>query len=141
MRTGRPWGAWPCPRASYVSRCRPWTATWLGAHDGDLRAPCPQDTFIPRYLTGGRYGNGRGKARPAEGDGGGRPAPGVEGVRRAIGHAHERAGERGGHGAAQAQGGPMSTTRTRGLGSVYLRRGTTWWVKFYVDGKAKRESS
>jgi integrase len=32
------------------------------------------------------------------------------------------------------------TTRTRGLGSVY-QRGETWWIKFYVDGKAKRESS
>ena len=32
------------------------------------------------------------------------------------------------------------TTRTRGLGSVY-QRGDTWWIKFYVDGKAKRESS
>src|SRR5437773_12225003 len=32
------------------------------------------------------------------------------------------------------------TTRARGLGSVY-QRGGTWWIKFYVDGKAKRESS
>jgi hypothetical protein len=34
----------------------------------------------------------------------------------------------------------MTTTRTRGLGSVY-QRGETWWVKFYVGGKAVRESS
>ena len=34
----------------------------------------------------------------------------------------------------------MTTTRTRGLGSVY-QRGETWWIKFYVDGTAKRESS
>ncbi len=31
-------------------------------------------------------------------------------------------------------------TTTRGLGSVY-QRGQTWWIKFYVDGMPKRESS
>src|SRR5947207_3790481 len=40
---------------------------------------------------------------------------------------------------AWQSGGPM-TRRVRGLGSVY-QRGDTWWIKFYVDGKAKRESS
>ncbi len=32
------------------------------------------------------------------------------------------------------------TRRVRGLGSVY-QRGDTYWIKFYVDGKAKRESA
>ena len=32
------------------------------------------------------------------------------------------------------------TRRVRGLGSVY-QRGGTYWIKFYVDGKAKRESA
>src|SRR5439155_26335504 len=32
------------------------------------------------------------------------------------------------------------TRRVRGLGSVY-QRGDTYWIKFYVDGTAKRESA
>src|ERR1700722_9481384 len=34
----------------------------------------------------------------------------------------------------------QATKRMRGDGSIY-RRGATWWVCYYVDGKQQREST
>src|SRR2546426_2144838 len=111
--------------------------------DRHFPSPGPYGTFGTRgtFFPGGTDATeARRATRRIESAGARERAPAVEGVRRHVGHADAPARDRRVDRDAQAQGGAMTMTRTRGLGSVY-QRGDTWWIKFYVDGKAKRETS
>jgi hypothetical protein len=37
--------------------------------------------------------------------------------------------------------GELPPKKKRGQGSVYLRNGSTWWIRYYKNGRAFRESS